>query len=169
MKLYWKRAGLLALYHLPAHFVGSLVAGLSGIIIAAFFERHHDIIKGIVRPTLFILLPIAILFYIFHREAYEKRRFEPMSIVVSAIPFFIIQHISLCTYPYGATMINGGYYTVGEVIFHKLDYLWQHLVTQLGLQLLIYLPTYLFASYCGYKHRLRENERMIAEHEVKTQ
>ena len=169
MKTYLKQSCLHIIYHIPAHLVGSVLGGVISIIIGAFLEHHREIVTDIVQPILVIFIPIIILFCIFHHEAYEKRRFKPLSIVLCATPFFVIQHITLCLSTYGATLINGGYYTVGEVIFHKLDYLWQHLVTQLALQLFIYLPTYLFASYCGYRHRLRENEKMIAEHESKTQ
>ena len=169
MKSYLKQSGLYIVYHPPVHLVGSVMGGIFSIIIGAFLEHHREIATDIVQPLLVTFLPIVILFYIFYHEAYEKRRFEPLSIVLCTIPFFVIQHITLCIYPYGATLINGGYFTIAEVIFKKVDYLWQHLVTQLGLQLFVYLPTYLLASYCGYKRRTGENERMIEEHESKAQ
>lgn len=168
MKYYVKQSGLYIIYHLPAHLAGTLSAGVSGVIIAAIIEHHREMATNIVHPILIITLPIIILFYMFHHEAYEKRCFEPLTIIVCAIPFFVIQHISLCIFPYGATLINGGYLTIAEVIFEKVDHLWQHLVIQLGLQLFIYLPTYLLASYCGYKRSANEIAAMIEEHETTT-
>ncbi len=165
MRSYLKQSGLYIVYHPPVHLVGSVMGGIFSIIIGAFLEHHREIATDIVQPLLVTFLPIVILFYIFYHEAYEKRRFEPLSIVLCAIPFFVIQHITLCIYPYGATLINGGYFTIAELIFEKIDYLWQHLVVQLGLQLLIYLPTYLLASYCGYRHRKNEIEKMTEKPE----
>ena len=163
---------MVILYHPVSHFAGMMVGGLMSIFIGAIFERHWAVIGGVVEPLICTFFSLAILFYIFQMEAYERRSFKPWFIIATVIPFFIIQHIVVLL-PDSAFWINGSCTSMAQMIFPEIQYPWheyplQLLVTQFGLQLLVYLPTYLLGSYYGYQRRIRENEKMIAEHEAKT-
>ena len=165
MKTYLKNAGLIALYHPIAYLVGELLIAIPLLIFRAFFEeRDSVIIDNVVQPILFTILPLAFLFFFFYRDAYESRRFSPWMTIGATIPFFIIQIISVLNNNHGFLLV-GGVGLLTEMFFPFTEKVGHYLLVQLGLQLLVYLPTYLLASYCGYRHRAKEIVKMTEKPE----
>ena len=61
-------------------------------------------------------------------------------------------------------MVVGGLGVVTPVLFpnaENLEIMWPHMIVQFGLQLFVYLPTYLLASYYRYKHRQVESNKWL--------
>ena len=168
MKTYLKHTLLFLAYHPLSYLAGGLIAGLPGIILGAFFETNREPITNIVQPILYTVVPLAFLFFFLQRDAYESRRFSPLLIIGSSIPLFIIQTFFILHNNLGMTVV-GSVGIVTPVIFPNSENTLHYLLVQIGLQLFVYLPTYLIASYFGYRRRIRENEKMIAEHEATMQ
>jgi len=167
MKAYIKRTILFILYHPVSYLAGGLIAGLFSIIIGAILEKYREMVTGVIQPLLITILPLAFLFFFLQRDSYENRRFAPLTIITSALPFFVIQRICIFSGNLGM-MVVGGVGVVTPVLFpnaEHLEIMWPYMVVQLGLQLFVYLPTYLLASYCGYKCRQIEITTMVEEDE----
>ena len=98
----------------------------------------------------------------------ENRRFSPLLIIGSSLPLFIIQTVFILHNNFGMLVI-GSVGIVTPVIFPNTENTMHYLLVQIGLQLFVYLPTYMLASYFGYKRRIRENEKMIEKHEATIQ
>lgn len=165
MKTYLKHTLLFLAYHPISYLAGGLIAGIPSIILGAFFETNRAPITNFVQPILCTIVPLIFLFFFLQRDAYENRRFSPLLIIGSSIPLFIIQTIFVLRHNFGL-LVTGSVGIVTPVIFPNTENAMHYLLVQIGLQLFVYLPTYLLASYFGYKRRIRENEKMIAEYET---
>lgn len=168
MKTYLKHTILFISYHPVSYLAGGLIAGLSSIILGALFETNREPIQNVVQPVLITMAPLAFLFFFLQRDAYENRRFSPLLIIGSSIPLFLVQLILVLHNQLGMTLV-GGVGIVTRVFFPNTENPLHYALVQIGLQLLIYLPTYLLASHYGYKRRLNENKRMITEHQQTVQ
>ena len=163
MKTHLKNAGLIALYHPIAYLVGDMLIAIPLLLCRAFFEETDStLIDNTIQPILLTILPLAFLFFFFWRDAYENRRFSPWMTIGATIPFFIVQIIAVLNNNQGFLLV-GGVGPLTEMIFPFTEEVGHYLLVQLGLQLLIYLPTYLLASYCGYRHYVKEIEKMTAK------
>lgn len=162
MKAYLKHTILLVLYHPISYLAGGLIAGLSSTILAAIFETNHEPIINIVQPVLITVVPLIFLFFFLQRDSYESRRFSPLMIIGSSLPFFIFQLVCILKYDYGMLFV-GGVGIVARAIFPDTENTIHYLLVQLGLQLLIYVPTYLLASYFGYWRWMEEIKEMKGE------
>lgn len=167
MKTYLKHTLLFIAYHPVSYLAGVLIAGFPSIILGAYFETNREPIQNVVQPVLITMAPLAFLFFFLQRDAYENRRFSPLLIIGSSIPLFIIQTIFVLHNNFGMLVV-GSVGIVTPVIFPDTENTMHYLLVQIGLQLFVYLPTYLLASYFGYKRRIRENVKMITEHKSKT-
>lgn len=168
MKAYLKHTVLFFLYHPVSYLAGGLIAGIPNVILAAIFEANRDPIVNIVQPISVTVIPLLFLFFFLQRDSYEHRRFSPLMIVGSAVPFFIFQLICVLCKNYGLLVV-GGASIVADAIFPDTENTLHYVFVLIGLWLFVYMPTYLFASYYGYKRRVKENEKMIKEHEEQTQ
>lgn len=167
MKAYLKRTILFILYHPVSYLAGGLIAGLFSIVIGAILEKYREMVIGVIQPLLIILLPLAFLFFFLQRDAYENRCFAPIKIITSALPLFVIQQICIFVGNLGILAV-GGVGIVTPVLFPSveiLELMWPYMITQLGLQVFLYLPVYLLASYCGYKRRQTEIKQLVSQHE----
>ena len=165
MKNHLKSAGLIALYHPIAYLVGDMLIAIPLLICRAFFEEtDSSIIDNVVQPILLTILPLAFLFLFFFRDAYESRRFKPWILIGATVPFFILQIILVLQNNYGFLLV-GGVGVLTEMFFPFTEETGHYLLVQLGLQFFIYLPTYLLATYCGYRHRSKEIEKMTEKTE----
>ena len=165
MKSYLKNAGLIALYHPIAYLVGNMLIAIPLLLCRSFFEETDStLIDNTIQPILLTILPLAFLFVFFWRDAYESRRFNSRMIIGATIPFFILQIILILQNDYGFLLV-GSVGPLTDMLFPFTEETGHFLLVQLGLQLLIYLPTYLLASYCGYRHRLKEIEKMTEKPE----
>lgn len=168
MKVYLKHTVLFLLYHPVSYLAGGHIAGLPSILLGAIFEANRDPITNIVQPILVTIIPLLFLFFFLQRDSYNLRRFSPLMIIGSAVPLFAYQLICILHKNLGMLAV-GGIGIVTKAIFPNTDNVLHYVVVQIGLWLLVYLPTYLFASYYGYKRRVKENEKMIKEYEEQTQ
>ena len=164
MKEYLKRTLLMALYHPLSSFVGSLIAGFPILILAAICETNREPIQNILQPILHTIVPLAFLFFFLQHDAYESRRFSPLMTIGSSLPFFILQLILIYNKQYGMTLV-GSIGLVTPMIFPNTEYTPHYILVQIGLQLLVYLPIYILATFVGYKRRMREIQQMINGHE----
>lgn len=85
-------------------------------------------------------------------------------IIGATIPFFILQIILILQNNYGFLLV-GSVGPLTDMFFPFTEETGHFLLVQLGLQLLVYLPTYLLASYCGCRHRKNEIEKMTEKPE----
>lgn len=163
MKRYLKNAILLFLFHPVSYLAGSLIASIPGLVIAAIFE-HTRAVGHWVQFVLFLVLPLLFLFFFIQREAYETRRFAPFFLIASCIPTFLLQSALVLKQNYGAVIV-GSVAVITEGLFPEEPQHIHYILTFIGLWLLVYIPVYLLAAYCGYKRRKNEINQMIQEHE----
>lgn len=166
MKSYLKHTVLFILYHPLSYLAGGLIAGITCTILSAIFETNREPIQNIVQPILITIVPLIFLVYFFQRDAYEYRRFSPLMIIGSSIPFFVFQITRILKRDLGILFV-GGVGVITNALFPDTEYIEHFVLVQIGLQLLIYLPSYLLASYVGYRRRMREIQEMKHEHQEK--
>lgn len=160
MKSYLKQTLLLIVYHPAAYLGGMLVAGIIGMILGAFMKINHSVSFDFCDPLLFTIAPLFIFFILLYRDGYNGDSFSPRLLALSALPAFIAQHICIFFGYYGVMAIGSCQDVTYAFWPHESgnSALELHLV-MLGLQLLIQLPTFLLAYYCGYRYRLRHVEK----------
>lgn len=164
MKEYLKQTLLITLYHPVSYLAGGLIAGFPSLILGAIFEADREPIQNILQPILYTLVPLVFLFFFLHRDAHENRRFSPLLVAGSSLPFFTIQLILVYYRQYGMTLV-GSVGIVTPILFPNTENNIHYVLVQIGLQMVLYLPTYILATYIGYKRRMRETQQMIEEHE----
>ena len=163
MKTYLKNMILFSLYHPVSYLAGGLIAGFPGVILGAIFEANREPIENIVQPLLMTVIPLFFLFFFMQKQAYEDRRFSPLMVIGSSLPFFVVQIIYVLNKNYGMTIV-GSTGIVTKVIFPNTENVTHYLLVQIGLQLLVYLPTYLLASYVGYRRVIKEIKEIKEEY-----
>ena len=160
MKTYLRHTLLFSLYHPVAYLAGGLIAGFPVLILGAVFETNREPIQNIVQPILCTIIPLVFLFCFLHRYAYDNRKFSPLMIIGSSLPLFIAQLILVYNNQLGMTLV-GSVGIVAGVFFPNTENTMHYVLVQIGLELLIYLPTYLLASFSGYRRRMKEIQEMI--------
>jgi len=157
MKTYLKQALLLIVYHPAAYLGGMLVAGIIGVILGAFMKIDLSAAFAFYDPLLFTIAPLFIFFILLYWDGYKSDCFSPRFLALSALPTFIAQHVCIFFGYYGVMAI-GSCQVVAYALMPREtgnSALEMHLV-MLGLQLLIYFPTFLLAYYCGYRRGMKE-------------
>ncbi len=166
LKAYAKQTLLLFLYHPVAYLGGMLISGIIGVILGAFVKIDLSVAFALYDPLLFTIAPLFIFLILLYRDGYKSDRFSPRFLALSALPTFIAQHVCIFFRYYGV-MAVGSCQVVAYALMPREtgNSAWEMHLVMLGLQLLIYFPTFLSAYYCGYKRRQIEITQMVEEDE----
>lgn len=154
---YLKQAALLLIYHPAAYLGGMLVAGIIGAILGAFVKIDLSAAYAIYDPLLFTISPLFIFFILLFRDGYMSDSFSPRFLTLAALPSFAAQHISIF-FGYDGVMAIGSCPVMAYALMPREtgNSAWELHLVMLGLQLLIYFPTFLLAYYCGHRRGLKD-------------
>lgn len=157
---YLKFAGLFTAYHPISHWGGVFISGILSVIVAFIAKDNYvQPLSTYVEQFFLCTIPFVFLFVLVYVTAARTQYFSPKFIVFSVIPLFVMQHVYILLF--GASFwINGisanlcflwfpAYYNIVR---------WPTALIQLGLQVFVYLPIYMLASYCGCQRGLKNAE-----------
>lgn len=157
---YLKQAFLLIVYHPAAYLGGMLVAGIIGVILGALIKIDVYAASYWYDPIFFTIAPLFIFFGLMYRDGYVTDRFSLKFVALAALPAFIAQHVCIFFDYYGAIAIGSCQVLAYALLPKEIgNSAWELHVVMLGLQLLIHLPTFFLAYYCGFRRGLKEDER----------
>ena len=154
-----KRAGLLFIALPLAHWLGVIVGGVLSLIAAFMLKTDYPVYASIIEYACLFTVPFVSLFFLvqYFTGYDENNTFFPKATIASLIPTFIIQWVYL--------FIGGPAFWIHGICPHitalwlpKHTELWPEAVILPVLQLLVYLPIYLYASRCGYLRKAKEEE-----------
>ncbi len=176
MKFFLKRTGLFYLYNTLAIFAGMLASGIPTLLLRSIIQPDSlgsNIISGIIDT----LITMGILFFLMQRDVYERRVFSFKSVILPAI--------TVCAIRWGLWYVSSGkaaFWVTGSSLFLSpimfpninFDFLtkeavYYRLISTIVFDVIVTLPIFIGSGYFGYKRRIRENEKMIKEHEKKAQ
>jgi len=152
---YLKRTGLYFIAQPISHWVGLFISGLCGLIAAFIFEEDYVHPLSTYFEQFFLCtLPFVALWLFLYFTVCKVEGFSRKDMMVSLLPLFVIQHIYI--FAFGPSFwINGITPTLSFLLFPEHQTVWVYALVQLGLQLIVYLPIYLFASHRGYLRKLK--------------
>ena len=158
IKPYLKQSLLLFVYHPAAYLVGMLIAGIIGVILGFFIKVDMLTAFKFYDPLLLTISPLFIFFGLIYRDGYYSDLFSLKFVALSALPSFIAQHVSILYGYYGAMTIGSCQIVTSTILPHQNGNtaLELHLVL-LGLQLLLQLPIFILAYYCGYRRSIKDD------------
>lgn len=158
---YLKRSGLFFLAFPLAHWAGVFVSGVLSVIAAFAFKENYSLYSSVIEYACLCTTPfISLFFLVQYFTGYDENdHFSPKTIIASIIPLFVLQWIYLFIWG-PAFWINGICANLSFICFSKYYNIsiWPNVLIQLGLQLLVYLPIYVFASRNGYLRKAKEDQ-----------
>ena len=159
MKTYGKRTILYLAYNVLAFLAGGIAGGLAGLALHLILGDYisRDLVYG-VAVTLVVCVTIV---YLLQREAYEKRQFSPLSILLSVLPCFVLRWVPVFLSGNTAIFFCGGASLFASFLFPDAETHTPLLFTLILLDLLIHLPAFLLGGWWGYKRRERETNALI--------
>ena len=159
MKAYFKQTLLLFLYHPAAYLGGMLISGIISVILGAFIKIYPSAAFSFYDPLLLTFSPLVIFFILLFRDGYYSEGFSPRFVTLCALPSFIAQHVCIAFHYYGAMAIGSCQVVTSALLPHERgNAAWELHLILLGLQLLIQLPIFLLAYYCGDQRGLKVSE-----------
>ena len=158
MKRYLKQSVFLMLYHPASYLAGMLIAGIVSVILSACLKTTLSTAYSFFDPLMLTVSPLLIFFVFLFFDGYKSEYCSARFVFLSALPCFIVQHICiLCGY-HGAMAIGSCQVLTATLLpSQKGNSILEVCLVMLGLQLLLHLPTYLFAYSCGHKLRVKRN------------
>ncbi len=177
MKLYLKRTFLFYAYNTLAIFAGELLTSIPAIILRAVFEMDAYTTQSyLVYGVGCYLFTVSILLFLMHRDVYENRKFSITTVVLPAITVCVIRwFIWYITDGKAAFWVTGGATFFSPLLFPAVSFEFLNedsvlcdLITTIICDTLITIPAFLLGGFWGYKHRINENKKMIAEHKEKS-
>ena len=158
MKAYVKRTFLYLLFQELAFLVGGIVGGLAGLAFHLILGNYisRNLVYG-VTVTLFTCITMG---YLLQREAYEKRQFSPLSILLSVLPCFVLRWVPVFLSGNTAIFFCGSASLFASFLFPDAETHIPLLFTLILLDLLIHLPVFLLGGWWGYKRRKKETEAL---------
>lgn len=155
------QAGLFFIAHPLSHWLGAIVSGVSSLIVAFILKEDYPTYSSVIEYVCLFTVPfISLFFLVQYFTGYdENNHFSPKTIIASIIPLFVFQWIYLFIWG-PAFWINGICANLSFICFSKYYNIsiWPNVLIQLGLQLLVYLPIYVFASRSGYLRNAKEDQ-----------
>lgn len=151
---------LLFIYHPAAYLGGMLVAGIISVILGALIKIDMYAASRFYDPLLLTISPLVVFFLLVFRDGYYSDGFSPRFVALCSIPGFIAQHLCICFGYYGAVAIGSCQVLTYALFPHEQgNTAWELHLVLLGLQLLIQLPVFLLAHYCGDRRGLKAAEK----------
>ncbi len=174
MKTYLKRTGLFYLYNTLAIFAGMLISLLPTIVLRAIFHLDastfdSNLLSGIIE----LLCSMGVLFFLMHRDTYERPQFSFKTEVLPAITVCVIRWVLWAiTKGKAAFWVVGSALNFSRILFPNVSFgflteeaVFYQLISTIIFDLLITVPVFVGSGYLGYKRRDIERKRMIKEHE----
>ena len=157
VKTYLKQAVFVAFYHPMSYLFGMLLAGILSVILSAVMKTTLSTAYTFFDPLMLSICPLPMFFIFLFMDGYKSKGTSWRFIILSALPIFIAQHIWLLI-GYDSAMIVGSCQIVTAALFpnQKGNTVLEMCLVMLGLQLLLHLPTYLFAYHCGHRYQQRK-------------
>lgn len=157
---YLKQAFLLIIYHPAAYLGGMVVSGIIGVILGALIKIDVYAASYWYDPLFFTIAPLFIFFGLMYRDGYVTDRFSLKFVALAALPAFIAQHVCIFCGYYGVMAIGSCQVLTYALMPNQIgNSAWELHLIMLGLQLIIHLPLFFWAYYCGFRRGLKEDER----------
>ncbi|MBE6806513.1 MAG: hypothetical protein E7527_00655 [Ruminococcaceae bacterium] len=175
MKSFLKRTGLYYLYNTLAIFAGELIGVFPTLALRLVFQETMNdayLIQGVVIE----LSIVGVLFFLMQRDIYEKRQFSFKTVMLSALIVCIVRWLLwIGTSGKIAFWVTGGATSFSPVFFPNVSFVFWNsetvfydLLSTIICDILFILPAFIGGGYYGYWRRVKENEKMIKEHEETT-